>query len=80
MYSILMELQVHLHLMHLTEMENSNSLGEIIYYDVALRYLEGSFYYDKNWMPDDQWNRLRMKIEAFLGRSLRPIEQVGFGM
>lgn len=54
--------------------------GEIMYYDVALRFLEGSFYYDKNWMSDGQWNRLRMKIEAFLGRPLRPKEQVGFGM
>ena len=59
---------------------NQIHYGEIMYYDVALRFLEGSFYYDKNWMSDDQWNRLRMKIEAFLGRPLRPIEQVGFGM
>lgn len=59
---------------------NQIHYGEIMYYDVALRFLEGSFYYDKNWMPDDQWNRLRMKIEAFLGRPLRPMEQVGFGM
>ena len=59
---------------------NQIHYGEIMYYDVALRFLEGSFYYDKNWMPDDHWNRLRMKIESFLGRPLRPIEQVGFGM
>ena len=59
---------------------NQIHYGEIMYYDVALRFLEGSFYYDKNWMPDDQWNRQRIKIEAFLGRPLRPIEQVGFGM
>ena len=59
---------------------NQIHYGEIIYKDVALRFLEGSFYYDKNWMSDDQWNRLKVKIEAFLGRPLRSMEQVGFGM
>ena len=59
---------------------NQIHYGEIMYYDVALRFLEGSFYYDKNWMSDDQWKRLRMKIEAFLGRPLRPKEQVEFGV
>lgn len=54
--------------------------GEVIYYDVALRFLEGSFYYDKNRMSDDLWNRLKVKIEAFLGRPLRPMEQVEFGV
>ena len=54
--------------------------GEIIYYDVALGYLEGSFYYDKKRMSEGLWNRLKIKIEAFLGRPLRPKEQVEFGV
>lgn len=54
--------------------------GEIIYYDVALRYLEGSFYYDKKRMSENLWNRLKIKIEAFLERPLRPKEQVEFGV
>lgn len=50
------------------------------YYDVALRYLERSFYYDKQGISEELWNKLKIKIEAFLGCPLRPIEQVGLGM
>ena len=59
---------------------NEIHYGEIIYYDVALRFLEGSFYYDRRRMSEDMWNRLKIKIEAFLERPLRPKEQVEFGV
>lgn len=59
---------------------NQIHYGEIMYYDVALRFLEGSFYYDKKRMSEDLWNRLKIKIEAYLERPLRPKEQVEFGV
>ena len=59
---------------------NEIHYGEIIYYDVDVGYLERIFHRDKRRMPEDLWNRLKVKIEAFLGRPLRPLEQVEAGV
>ena len=54
--------------------------GETGYYEVDVGYLERIFLRDKRRMPEDMWNRLKIKIEAFLGRPLRPLEEVEAGV
>ena len=59
---------------------NEIHYGEIIYYEVGVGYLERLFHRDKRRMPEGLWDRLKMKIETFLGRPLRPLEQVELGV
>lgn len=50
--------------------------GGIGYYEAHLKYLERSFHNTKAGMPEDLWNRLKEKVEAFLGRPLRSPKQL----
>jgi len=50
--------------------------GGIETYEAALRDLELLFPYQKRQMSEETWNRIKAKLEAYLGRPIRTREQL----